>query len=49
MLCAWVQMMFYMQSAEGATAGDQLGQITLPQFRGLMSAAKVGSALQAAS
>lgn len=39
-LVAVLQMLFYMQSAEGATAGDQLGQITLPQFRGLMSAAK---------
>ncbi|KAL6756834.1 hypothetical protein V8C86DRAFT_2641855 [Haematococcus lacustris] len=36
-----LQMMFYYQSAEGATAGDQLGAITLPQFRGLMTSAKV--------
>mmetsp|Transcript_2579 Transcript_2579/g.4376 ORF Transcript_2579/g.4376 Transcript_2579/m.4376 type:complete len:436 (+) Transcript_2579:107-1414(+) len=35
-----LQMLFYSQSAEGATGGDQLGQITLPQFRGLMAAAK---------
>lgn len=33
-------MMFYNQSAEGASSGDQLGQITLPQFRGVMLAAK---------
>jgi hypothetical protein len=36
-----IQMLFYHQSAEGATSGDQLGQITLPQFRGVMTAAKV--------
>ena len=36
-----LQMVFYHQSSEGATSGDQLGQITLPQFRGIMQAAKV--------
>lgn len=35
-----LQMMFYLQSSEGASAGDQLGQITLPQFRGIMASAK---------
>ena len=34
-------MIFYYQSSEGASSGDQLGQITLPQFRGIMQAAKV--------
>ena len=34
-------MIFYYQSSEGASNGDQLGQITLPQFRGIMQAAKV--------
>jgi hypothetical protein len=34
-------MIFYYQSSEGATSGDQLGQITLPQFRAIMQAAKV--------
>ncbi len=33
-------MLFYAQSAEGAASGDQLGQITLPQFRGLMTSSK---------
>lgn len=33
-------MVFYIQSSEGAGSGEQLGQITLPQFRGLMLAAK---------
>ena len=36
-----LQMVFYHQSSEGATSGDQLGQITLPQFRGIMQGAKV--------
>mmetsp|Transcript_22905 Transcript_22905/g.58437 ORF Transcript_22905/g.58437 Transcript_22905/m.58437 type:complete len:440 (-) Transcript_22905:427-1746(-) len=36
-----LQMMFYNQSAEGASSGEQLGQITLPQFRGIMTSAKV--------
>ncbi len=34
-------MIFYFQSSEGASSGEQLGQITLPQFRGIMQAAKV--------
>ena len=34
-------MIFYYQSSEGASSGEQLGQITLPQFRGIMQAAKV--------
>lgn len=33
--------MFYNQSAEGASSGEHLGQITLPQFRGIMTTAKV--------
>ncbi len=33
-------MLFYSQSTEGASSGEQLGQITLPQFRGLMTAAR---------
>ncbi|GAX72798.1 hypothetical protein CEUSTIGMA_g253.t1 [Chlamydomonas eustigma] len=36
-----MQMVFYFQSSEGASNGDQLGQITLPQFRGIMIQAKV--------
>lgn len=35
-----IQMVFYYQSSEGASSGDQLGQITLPQFRGLMQSSK---------
>lgn len=36
-----LQTIFLYQSSEGAAGGDQLGQITLPQFRGVMQAAKV--------
>mmetsp|Transcript_37672 Transcript_37672/g.83892 ORF Transcript_37672/g.83892 Transcript_37672/m.83892 type:complete len:441 (-) Transcript_37672:2613-3935(-) len=35
-----MQMIFLYQSSEGASSGDQLGQITLPQFRGVMQAAR---------
>lgn len=35
------QVVFYNQSAEGASSGEQLGQITLPQFRGVMTATRV--------
>ncbi|MEW5310495.1 MAG: hypothetical protein WDW38_002290 [Sanguina aurantia] len=35
-----LQMIFLVQSAEGATSGEQLGQMTLPQFRGIMSLSK---------
>eukprot|EP00955_Chlamydomonas_euryale_P092340 364699-Chlamydomonas_euryale.AAC.8 len=34
-------MVFYLLSSEGATSGQQLGQITLPQFRSFMQQAKV--------
>ena len=40
-LAGALQMIFYHQSSEGAASGDQLGQITLPQFRAIMQAAKV--------
>ena len=40
-LAGALQMIYYHQSSEGATSGDQLGQITLPQFRAIMQAAKV--------
>ncbi|KAG1680749.1 hypothetical protein FOA52_008082 [Chlamydomonas sp. UWO 241] len=36
-----MQMVFYAWSAEGASSGQQLGTITLPQFRGMMQQAKV--------
>uniref|UniRef100_A0A7R9VJD9 Uncharacterized protein n=1 Tax=Chlamydomonas euryale TaxID=1486919 RepID=A0A7R9VJD9_9CHLO len=36
-----LQMVFYLLSSEGATSGQQLGQITLPQFRSFMQQAKV--------
>lgn len=36
-----MQMLFLVQSSEGSTSGDQLGQITLPQFRGAMAAGRV--------
>ncbi|KAF5840410.1 hypothetical protein DUNSADRAFT_16787 [Dunaliella salina] len=39
-----MQVVFYNQSAEGASSGDQLGQITLPQFRGVMTATKATTA-----
>lgn len=32
--------MFLLQSADGSNSGDQLGQITLPQFRSFMHATK---------
>lgn len=40
-LSGQVQMMFYFMSSEMASTGDQLGQITLPQFRKLMEISKV--------
>eukprot|EP00798_Chlamydomonas_sp_ICE-L_P014421 gene14421-20427_t len=35
-----LQMLFWVQSSEGASSGDQLGHITLPQFRGIMQSSK---------
>mmetsp|Transcript_34108 Transcript_34108/g.61492 ORF Transcript_34108/g.61492 Transcript_34108/m.61492 type:complete len:458 (-) Transcript_34108:462-1835(-) len=36
-----LQMIFWIQSSDGASSGEQLGQLTLPQFRSLMQMAKV--------